>query len=220
MKRLPRPYIRVALTVVTAALILTLAATPVIAHSFGSEYASTRYATRVDADGLWLVIVVEIPATDVLGDFRRFLRDNPEHSNEANVERFRTQQLDLIANAIDLSVDGEPVSDPWRPVDSEINGLGTEGFFVYMVEHRARPNRGGETFDVTLDNQLLTAKVVYFSSYAEARTPWRKTGDSAVPLLERGLEGEIVGPTMNDAESDLWIPDDALRQVTYTFTRQ
>ncbi|MEO1084906.1 MAG: hypothetical protein AAFY88_11745, partial [Acidobacteriota bacterium] len=188
------------------------------AHSFERSFASARYAERLDAENLEVLVVVEMPSLDVLGDFRRFLRDHPDASDEENTERFRIQQLDEIAASFTLHLDGEAVEQAWRPVEHPANGLGDTDFFVYMIEHR-RPAPRDRRLELELDNQLHPAKVVFMSSRAEASGGWRVLEDSAAPLLADGMEGEVVGPDVEGEASGQWSSREAMRQLRVVFER-
>ncbi|MEM6796200.1 MAG: hypothetical protein AAF725_19660 [Acidobacteriota bacterium] len=187
-----------------AAALLAALATPgaLQAHSFDRSFASARYVAQLENDELWMAVVVEVPTLDVLGDFRRYLRDHPEKSEEANVEGFRLQQLREIADAFELRFDGGSLERPWRPVDGEANGKGDGNFFLYMVEFRSTLVR--PRLQVELINRLMPEKVVYMSTLAEATAPWRVREDSSRALLEaEGIDGEIVGPDIAaDADAD------------------
>ncbi|MEM8998403.1 MAG: hypothetical protein AAGF23_26700 [Acidobacteriota bacterium] len=197
---------------------LALLAPVASAHSFERSFASARYAERLDAETLEVLVVVELPSLDVLGDFRRFLRDHPDGSDEEKTERFRRQQLDEIAASFTLHLDGEAVEQAWRPVDHPANGLGDTDFFVYMIEHRRRAPRD-RRLELELDNRLHPAKVVFMSSRAEASDGWRVLEDSAAPILADGMEGEVVGPDVDGEASGQWSSKEAMRQLRVVFER-
>ena len=48
--------------------------------------------------------------------------------------KFRDVQFERFARDLALEIDGKPAAGKWRPVETPINGKGTEGFFVYMLE--------------------------------------------------------------------------------------
>ncbi|MEM1177879.1 MAG: hypothetical protein AAGM22_06025 [Acidobacteriota bacterium] len=201
------------------ALCLALgASTAAWGHSFERSFASARYAERLDDQTLEVLVVVELPSLDVLGDFRRYLRDHPKASDAENNEGFLKQQLDLISSSFDLSINGQVVDAAWQPVEHAANGLGNTDFFIYMIEHR-RPTPEGPSVELELENRLNPAKVVFMTSRAEASGGWRVDEDSAAPLLADGMEGEVVGPDVEEAASGKWSSSEAMRQVRVVFAR-
>ena len=206
-------------------LVLGLLPPGALAHSFDRNFASARYVQSVDGDGLHVLVVVEMPTLDVLGDFRRYLRDHPEASDEENTEAFRLQQLQDLSESFFLSVDGAAIEGAWAPVDSPANGLGDADFFVYMIESVYRIEQrakspGGERLTVDLLNRMQPAKVVYMSNRADAADGWLVESDSTAPILAEGLDGEVVGPDIaSDQASAKWSTNEAMRELSVVFAR-
>ena len=199
--------------------LLVLLAGSASAHSFDRNFASARYALDLDAEALHVLVVVEMPTLDVLGDFRRYLRDHPEASDEENTEAFRLQQLQDLSDSFFLSVDGAAIEGAWTAVDSPANGLGDADFFVYMIEHKTA-SPGGERMAVELVNRMQPAKVVYMSNRADAADGWLVESDSTAPILAEGLDGEVVGPDIaSDQASAKWSTNEAMRELSVVFAR-
>lgn len=206
------------------ALVAALAASvPAQAHSFWPSYHSAKSAVSVGDEGLKAAVIVEVPTFEMVSAFREFFSDIDLMAEieagrfEPLEDEFRAAQLDRFAAGLKLSVGGQPVAGSWQPVDSPANGLGTEGFFVYMLEFVfARTPDLGDRVEVRLENRLLPERPVMMANIAEAKDGWEVVESSIPPPEEfpELPEGAALG-----AELGLWSDDPVKRDLRVSFAR-
>jgi hypothetical protein len=209
---------------VAALLACAASAAPLRAHSFWPTHHSAKSALSLDDEkGLQAVVVIEVPAFELLASFKEHyasldLMAEIEAGRFAELEaKFRDVQLERFAGGLSLDVGGRPASGRWRPVDTPINGKGTEGFFVYMLEFAfAAPPELGERVEVRLRNQALAGLEVVMANVAEAKDGWRVAESSIpppAPLPELPPGAEYAD------DLGLWSIDPAKRDLRVVFTR-
>jgi hypothetical protein len=219
------PALRSAAPLASVALLLGLASpAALLAHSFWPTHHSAKSAVSLDDErGLQAAVVIEVPAFELLASFKEHyasldLMAEIEAGRFAELEaKFRDLQLERFAGALELRIDGRPAAGTWRPVDTPINGKGTEGFFVYLLEFAfAAPPELGPSVEVRLQNRALPGLDVVMANVAEASGGWRVAESSIpppapLPELPEGAEyGDDLG---------LWSVDPAKRDLRVVFTR-
>jgi hypothetical protein len=190
-----------------------------LAHPLSRDRYSLRTAVRVEADRTDVLVVLEIPFDVVMKDVRAGL-DAAGVSAEGGaparevLDRYNQSVWRRLADGLLLLVDGQPVAGSWVPSSNRYNGKGavTEGFFVYIVEHRpAAPLALGPEPSITVVNTAWPDAPMAYSAYVAAGPGWTVASSSAARLLpERPYD-------LNDAS--FWVDDAALRLLTARFRR-
>jgi len=176
------------------------------------------------ADGLQAVVVIEVPTFELVVDFRRHFADRDlvaeiEAGGFAALEdAYREVQFERFAALLDLSVDGRAAKGSWEPVDTPVNGRGTEGFFVYMLEFRfERPLPAAVRREVRVVNRILPDAAMVLANQAQAEDGWRVV-ESSIP------EPQIPDGLPQGAESmpelALWSEDPVKRDLRVVFARE
>jgi hypothetical protein len=207
-------------------LLLLLASSPaaLVAHLFWPTFHSAKSAVSIDAEkGLQAAVVIEVPTFELLASFKEHYADldlmkEIEAGRFEQLEaKFRDVQLDRFAAALVLEIDGKRADGKWRPVDTPINGKGTEGFFVYMLEFAfTAPPELGDRVAVRLLNNTLTGLEVVMANVAEAGGGWRVAESSIPPPeeLPKLPEGAEYAKDLG-----LWTIDPAKRDLRVVFAR-
>ena len=215
-----------ALRIAAIAALLLLAALPatVSAHLFWPTFHSAKSALSIDAEkGLQAAVVIEVPTFELLARFKEHyanldLLEEIEAGRFDELEaRFRDVQFATFSKALALSIDGEPASGQWRPVETPINGKGTEGFFVYMLEFAfTTPPQLGKRIAVRLENKAIPEAQVVMANVAEASGGWR-VAESSIPPPEKYPDLPEGAQYADDIAS--WSIDPVKRDLRVTFER-
>jgi hypothetical protein len=209
----------------TLAILLLVAAPAALrAHLFWPTFHSAKSAVSIDAEkGLQAAVVIEVPTFELLARFKEHyasldLMKEIENGRFAELEaKFRDVQLERFAGELALELDGRPAPGKWRPVDTPINGKGTEGFFVYMLEFAfTTPPQLGDRVAVRLENKALPGLEVVMANVAEAEDGWRVAESSIPPPAKYPDLPE--GAQYSD-ELGLWSIDSAKRDLRVVFAR-
>ena len=206
--------------------LLLFAALPggLAAHLFWPTFHSAKSALSIDDEkGLQAVVVIEVPTFELLARFKEHyasidLLAEIEAGRFAELEaKFRDVQLERFAGDLHLELDGSAAAGAWRPVDTPINGKGTEGFFVYMLEFAfARPPALGDRVSVRLENRALSDLEVVMANVAEAKAGWQVAESSIPPLAEYP---ELPEGAEYADELGLWSIDPVKRDLRVVFAR-
>ncbi len=198
------------------ALVGALAAPSVIsAHPFDATYYSSRAAIKADAEGLHVLVVVEVPTAMILEEFLTLYGDPTQLDEEAN-EIFRRRQFEKLTKDLYLRINKKRAAGTWQPVDSEANGRGTETFFVYLLEFKHEDPKAVaelESLDIRLDMEVFSRDLIYLSASAEGYGPWKVTKNSAEPILE------VSSDELYDPETGRWSIDPRLRRLRFQLER-
>jgi hypothetical protein len=204
-------------------LVALPAATP--AHLFWPTFHSAKSALSIDAEkGLQAAVVIEVPTFELLARFKEHYADldllkEIEAGRFDELEsKFRDIQFEAFAKDLALAIDGKPAVGSWKPVSTPINGKGTEGFFVYMLEFAfTRPPQLGKRVAVRLENKVLPEAQVVMANVAEASGGWR-VAESSIPPPE---EYPQLPEGAEYAQEDLaiWSIDPVKRDLKVVFER-
>jgi hypothetical protein len=193
------------------------------AHAFWPTFHSAKTAVSLGADGLQAAVVLEVPTNRLVADFKAHFADvdlvaEIEAGRFAGLEdTFREHQFAAFVETLDLEVDGVPAVGRWRPVDTPINGMGTEGFFVYMFEFAFdTPPTLGEKIDVRLVTRAFAGEEVVMANVAEVHDGWQVASSSIPPPEEYELP---EGAELEDPEIGLWTIDEDKRDLRVSFER-
>ena len=195
------------------------------AHLFWPTFHSAKSAVSIDAaKGLQAAVVIEVPTFELLARFKEhyaeldLMKEIEDGRFEELEAKFRDVQLERFAGELYLELDGKPAAGKWRAVDTPINGKGTEGFFVYMLEFAFdAPPRLGDRVAVRLENKALPGLEVVMANVAEAKDGWRVAESSIPPPEERPELPE--GAEYSD-ELGLWSIDPVKRDLRVVFARE
>ena len=162
------------------------------AHLFWPTFHSAKSALSIDGEkGLQAAVVIEVPTFELLARFKEhyanldLLKEIEAGRFEELEAKFRDVQFEQFAAKLSLEIDGKPAAGRWRPVETPINGKGTEGFFVYMLEFAfAAPPQLGNRVAVRLQNKALPDAEVVMANVAEASGGWR-VAESSIPPPEK-----------------------------------
>ncbi|MDX1385320.1 MAG: hypothetical protein R3190_16830 [Thermoanaerobaculia bacterium] len=211
---------RFALAAVVAGLLSPVAA---LAHLYWPTYHSARSAVSLGADGLEVAVVLEIPTFRLVADFKQHYAD-VDLMAEIEAGRFEKLENDYrdflfeeLAATLDLEIDGAEAAGRWRPVDTPVNGKGTEGFFVYLFEFAFdREPEAGDELRVRVLTRAFEGEEVVMANQAEAADGWAVTESSIPPREEYELP---AGAELEDPELGLWSIDPVKRDLRVTFSR-
>jgi hypothetical protein len=195
------------------------------AHLFWPTFHSAKSALSIDAEkGLQAAVVIEVPTFELLAAFKQHYADldlmkEIEAGRFDQLEaKFRDVQFERFARDLALSIDGKPAAGKWRAVETPINGKGTEGFFVYMLEFAftAKPLLG-DRVAVRLENKALPESQVVMANVAEASTGWRVAESSIPPPEEYPKLPEGAEYAQDDIA--IWSIDPVKRDLKIVFVR-
>src|SRR5688572_1369170 len=195
------------------------------AHLFWPTFHSAKSALSIDAEkGLQAAVVIEVPTFELLASFNQHYADldlmkEIEAGRFDELEtKFRDVQFERFARDLALSIDGKPASGKWRAVETPINGKGTEGFFVYMLEFAftAAPKLG-DRVTVRLENKALPEAQVVMANVAEASAGWRVVESSIPPPEEYPQLPE--GAEYAQEDLAIWSIDPVKRDLRVVFAR-
>jgi hypothetical protein len=111
------------------------------------------------------------------------------------------------------------------PVDSPVNAMASERFFVYFLETKIPLPKGAEKLTVALRNQAHADEDMYLTAKTLSRSPWSLETSSVRDKLRRGtcpVEGaETKKPAAGsiDRNGQVWLRDDTLRTVRAEWER-
>ena len=208
---------------------LTLVAAPSVPHSFWPAYHSAKSALSLDREGLRAVVVLEVPTFEMVTSFREHFRHLDLMKEIENgrfdplEDEFREAQLARFAEGLELYLDQEPARGAWKPVETPVNGKGTEGFFVYMLEFVFEPSSAApdieliDKLEVRLVNRCSEDKTVVLANLAEVGDGWEIVASSIPPPEEYP---EIPEGAAISAEIGLWTMDVEKRDLRISFARQ
>ena len=206
-------------------LAISVLAAPARGHMFWPTLHSAKSAVSVGADGLDAAIVIEVPTFRLVADFKEHYSDRDLMAEieagrfEHLEDEFRDAQFVRLAKGLELELNGAPAVGAWRPVDTPVNGKGTEGFFVYMLEFDfAQPPPLGERIEVRLQNHLLQEEELVMANLAEGADGWRVV-ESSIPPPEE-MPDLPEGAALLDAELGLWTDEPAKRDLRVVFARE
>jgi hypothetical protein len=195
------------------------------AHLFWPTFHSAKSAISIDAEkGLQAAVVIEVPTFELLAAFKQHyasldLMKEIEAGRFDDLEaKFRDVQFEKFAKDLVLSIDGKPAAGKWRPVETPINGKGTEGFFVYMLEFAwSAPPKLGDRVAVRLENKSLPDSEVVMANVAEAKDGWRVVESSIPPPEEYPELPE--GAELAQEDLAIWSIDPVKRDLKVVFAR-
>ena len=202
---------------------LLVLAGPMAAHLSWPTYHSARSAVSLGEQGLEVVVVLEVPTFRLVADFK-------EHFSEldlmAEIEAGRFETLENqfrdvrfvdFAATLGLELDGVPAVGSWEPVDTPVNGKGTEGFFVYMFEFVfEQPPVPDARTTVRVLNQAFAGEEVVMANQAKAGEGWQ-IEESSIPQPE--AFDLPAGAELEDPELGLWTIDPVKRDLRVTFAK-
>jgi hypothetical protein len=211
------------LTAVTAILFAALA-TESRAHLFWPTFHSAKSALSIDGEkGLQAAVVIEVPTFELLARFKEhyanldLLKEIEAGRFDELEAKFRDVQFEKLAAALSLEIDGKPAAGRWRPVETPINGKGTEGFFVYMLEFAfTTPPALGDRVAVRLQNHAVPDAEVVMANVAEASGGWR-VAESSIPPPEK--YPDLPEGAQYSDDIALWSIDPVKRDLRVVFTR-
>lgn len=195
--------------------LLWLCVAAATAHPFDATYYSSRAALKADAEGLEILVVVEVPTAKILDEFLTLYGDPTQLDEQAN-EIFRQRQFEKLAGDLHLRINKKRASGQWRPVDSEANGRGTETFFIYLLEfvpEEPTSWASAELLDIRLDMEVFSRDFIYLSASVDAEAPWSVVKNSAESILSKADE-ELIDP-----ETGRWTVDPRLRRLKVTLEK-
>ncbi|MEE2775659.1 MAG: hypothetical protein VYE73_02720 [Acidobacteriota bacterium] len=206
------------------ALVAFLASAPVAhGHAYWPTYHSARSAVSIGEDGLEVAVILEVPTFRLVANFKAHFADLDLMAEieagrfEALESQFRDEQFSAFIETLALEVGGAPAAGEWTPVDTPVNGRGTEGFFVYMFEFafQADPLAGDELVVRVLTRSFPDEELV-MANQADAADGW-VVAESSIPPPE---EFELpAGAELEDPELGLWTRDPVKRDLRVTFRR-
>jgi phosphate-selective porin len=210
-----------------AALVaLAAAALPaaVSAHLFWPTFHSAKSAISIDTEkGLQAAVVIEVPTFELLARFKEhyasldLLKEIEAGRFDELEAKFRDIQFEGFTKGLALEIDGKAAAGTWRPVETPINGKGTEGFFVYMLEFAfTTPPQLGKRVAVRLENKTMPEAQVVMANVAEASGGWRVV-ESSIPPPEKYPDLPEGAQYADDIA--LWSIDPVKRDLRVTFER-
>ena len=171
-------------SVLLLALFLSVLGLTATAHPFDADYYSSRAEVKAGAEGVSIVVVVEVPTRNILETFLELYGD-PTQIDESSDEIFRQRQFEEMAGQLRLRKGGRPLPGTWQPVKSEANGRGTDTFFVYLLEFIPEDPQQllEQRLDLRLDMEVFPRDFIYLSASVEVVSPWRIVKNSADSIL-------------------------------------
>jgi hypothetical protein len=220
----PRPLPAAARITLAAVLLLVALPIALSAHLFWPTFHSAKSALSIDAEkGLQAAVVIEVPTFELLARFKQhyanldLLKEIEAGHFDQLEAKFRDLQFESFAKEFTLTIDGKPAAGRWRPVETPINGKGTEGFFVYMFEFEfATPPELAKRVAVRLENKALSEAEVVMANVAEASGGWR-VAESSIPPPEKYPDLPEGAQYADDIA--LWSIDPVKRDLRVVFAR-
>ncbi len=212
-----------------AALVaVAMAALPaaVSAHLFWPTFHSAKSAISIDAEkGLQAAVVIEVPTFELLARFKEHYADldllkEIEAGRFDELEtKFRDIQFESFAKATLARARRQAGGrHAGGRSTTPINGKGTEGFFVYMLEFAfTAPPQLGKRVAVRLENKALPDAQVVMANVAEANGGWR-VAESSIPPPEKYPDLPEGAQYADDIA--LWSIDPVKRDLRVTFERE
>jgi hypothetical protein len=212
-------------SVAAAALLLAALPATLGAHLFWPTFHSAKSALSIDAEkGLQAAVVIEVPTFELLARFKEHYADldllkEIEAGRFDELEaKFRDVQFETFIKTLTLTIDGKPAAGQWRPVETPINGKGTEGFFVYMLEFAfTTPPRLGQRVAVRLENKAVPEAEVVMANVAEASGGWRVAESSIPPPAPK--PDDLPEGAVYAEDIAIWSIDPVKRDLRVTFAR-
>jgi len=194
------------------------------AHLFWPTFHSAKSAVSIGSEkGLPAAGVIEVPTFELLARFKEhyagldLMKEIEAGRFDALEAKFRDLQFESFAKDLSLSIDGQPASGKWRPAETPINGKGTEGFFVYMLEFAfTTPPKLGDRVTVRLENKTLPEAQVVMANVAEASGGWRVV-ESSIPPPEK--YPDLPEGAQYSDDLALWSIDPVKRDLRVVFSR-
>lgn len=185
------------------------------AHPYGPDFYSLRSSLRVDARGFDVIVVVEVPAVEVLRSFLREYGRRDDYPQEM-IDRFVADQFSAFAKTLSVRLDGQPVPGRWERVDDPRNGKAGEGFFVFMMRFApgAGPALAGPSASIEVVAGAFPDEKVFLSAFAEALEPWLISRNSATDVL-----GDLPANADFNTCLSCWSLDASLRTLRVDLTR-
>ena len=209
-------------------ILLLAAPTAAQAHPFSRDSYSIRQALRLKDERLLAVVILEIPADvvmrELVGEAEAKAREAELDGKEidpkvsrAQVNAFNKRIWGRMAEGLSLRVGGEALAGSWKPLKSDANGKGGEGFFVYMVgfDPKGKPKFGDEVA-VELANTGWSDVPMYYAGLVNVGAEWAIAANNARDVL--GAIAETEDPDPTDPKG--WSQDEALRNLRVTFRRK
>ncbi len=211
---------------VAIVLALVAASGPVVGHSFWPTHYSAKAGLSLAGDRLAAVVVVEVPTFEMVRLFREYHKDLDLLAEieagrfEPLEDQYRAAQLENFGSELTLTVNGDPAQGRWQAVDSPANGLGTEGFFVYMLEFAfedpAAVSADTVELEVRLETRVLPQQAVMLANVVEAGDGW-EVSKSSIPEPE--VTEDIPEGARVPDDLGLWTTDAVKRDLRVTFSR-
>jgi len=205
-----------------------LFASQALAHPFQPSAWSMSTELRAMESDLQVVVALEIPTFTVLRDIAKATNAlqgfNRSELEEAS-DRYTEEVFANLGASIEVDINGETVTPNWVPVDSPVNAMASERFFVYFLETKIPLPKGSEKLTVALRNQAHADEDMYLTAKTLSGSPWSLETSSVRDKLRRGtcpVEGaETKKPAAGsiDRNGQVWLRDDTLRTVRAEWER-
>ena len=140
---------------------------------------------------------------------------NPDLPSSALEDAFRQAQFVRLAEGIELLVQGQPADGGWKPAETPINGRGSEGFFVYMLEFAfdQRPDLASP-LELEIRNDLYPGSEILFANYLRAEDGWAVV-EASTPQPPPGADLSFG----SEDEMAMWSDDESRRRFQATVRR-
>lgn len=199
-----------------------------LAHPFQPSAWSMSTEVRALENDLQVVVALEIPTFTVLRDIAKATNAlqgfNRSELEEAS-DRYTEEVFLNLGAAIEVDINGETVKPDWVPVDSPVNAMASERFFVYFLETKVPLPENAEQLSVVLRNQAHIEEDMYLTGKTLSRQPWSLKTSTVADKLRRGtcpVEGENTKkPAAGsiDRNGQVWVRDDTLRTMRAVWER-
>lgn len=205
-----------------------LLASHALAHPFQPSAWSMSTEVRTLDQDLQVVVALEIPTFTVLRDIAKATNAlqgfNRSELEEAS-ERYTQEVFTKLGEAIVIDINGQTMEAEWVPVDSPVNAMASERFFVYFLETKVPLPPATEALTVVLTNQAHLDEDMYLTGKTLTRGPWSLKTSNVADKLRRGtcpVEGENTKtPDAGsiDRNGQVWLRDDTLRTMRAEWER-
>ena len=205
-----------------------LFASHALAHPFQPSAWSMSTEVRTLESNLQVVVALEIPTFTVLRDIAKATNAlqgfNRSELEEAS-ERYTEEVFANLGASIEVDLNGQTVEPEWIPVDSPVNAMASERFFVYFLETKIPLPEDTDQLTVVLRNQAHAEEDMYLTAKTLSRSPWSLKTSSVAEKLRRGtcpVEGENTKkPAAGsiDRNGQVWLRDDTLRTMRAEWER-
>jgi hypothetical protein len=188
------------------------------AHPNDTTSHSMRSLVRMADQGLKVMVLLEVPIMQVLGEFEEMFvkpgQVGPEGVQPEQIGEFNKIQWERLIRGLTITVNGTVPEGTWLPVDNPINGKANASFFVYMVWYQLdQPDAVfAPEVVVEVENQAFLDEAMFLSGYADSKGSWQVTHNSAAALLEDGA----VNADANTNPAS-WTQDPAMRKLKVVF---